>query len=46
MAITKSYNAMLFWWQRIIVNNAKVKGWELHAAHFTGQDLANVWLDQ
>ncbi|MEQ1649023.1 MAG: ABC transporter substrate-binding protein [Hyphomicrobiaceae bacterium] len=42
----QAYAAMLFWWQRIIVNNAKVKGWELHAAHFTGQDLSNVWLDQ
>ena len=30
---------MLFWWQRIVVMNKKVKGWELHASHFTGQDL-------
>jgi peptide/nickel transport system substrate-binding protein len=42
----QAYASMLFWWQRIIVNNAKVKGWELHAAHFTGQDLSDVWLDQ
>jgi peptide/nickel transport system substrate-binding protein len=42
----QAYASMLFWWQRIIVINAKVKGWELHAAHFTGQDLSNVWLDQ
>ena len=41
-----AYAAMLFWWQRIVVNNAKIKGWELHAAHFTGQDLQDVWLDQ
>jgi peptide/nickel transport system substrate-binding protein len=42
----QAYASMLFWWQRIIVNNAKIKGWELHAAHFTGQDLSDVWLDQ
>jgi peptide/nickel transport system substrate-binding protein len=45
-AITQSYSFMLYWWQRIIVMNKKVKGWELHASHFTGQDLSNVWLDQ
>jgi len=45
-AITQGYSFMLFWWQRIIVMNKKVKGWELHASHFTGQDLADVWLDQ
>jgi peptide/nickel transport system substrate-binding protein len=45
-AITQGYSFMLYWWQRIIVMNKKVKGWELHASHFTGQDLANVWLDQ
>jgi peptide/nickel transport system substrate-binding protein len=45
-AITQGYSTMLYWWQRIIVMNAKVKGWELHASHFTGQDLSDVWLDQ
>ncbi len=45
-AITQSYSMMLYWWQRIVVMNKKVKGWELHASHFTGQDLAGVWLDQ
>lgn len=45
-ALTQSYSMMLFWWQRIVVLNKKIKGWELHASHFTGQDLSNVWLDQ
>ncbi len=45
-ALTQSYSMMLYWWQRIVVMNKKVKGWELHASHFTGQDLANVWLDE
>ncbi|MFZ4806438.1 MAG: ABC transporter substrate-binding protein [Hyphomicrobiaceae bacterium] len=44
--IDQAYAGMLYWWQRIVVLNAKIKGWELHAAHFTGQDLSNVWLDQ
>jgi peptide/nickel transport system substrate-binding protein len=44
--IDQAYAGMLFWWQRIVVINSKIKGWELHAAHFTGQDLSNVWLDQ
>lgn len=44
--IDQAYGAMLFWWQRSIVFNSKIKGWELHAAHFTGQDLQDVWLDQ
>lgn len=45
-ALTQSYSTMIYWWQRIVVMNKKVKGWELHASHFTGQDLAGVWLDQ
>jgi peptide/nickel transport system substrate-binding protein len=44
--IDQAYAGMLYWWQRIVVLNSKIKGWELHAAHFTGQDLSNVWLDQ
>jgi peptide/nickel transport system substrate-binding protein len=45
-AITQGYSFILYWWQRIIVMNKNVRGWELHASHFTGQDLAGVWLDQ
>lgn len=44
--ITQANSAMLHWWQRIVTYNAKIKGWELHAAHFTGQDLTEVWLDR
>ncbi len=44
--LDQAYIGMLYWWQRSIVIHSKVKGWELHAAHFTGQDLQNVWLDQ
>jgi peptide/nickel transport system substrate-binding protein len=34
------------WWQRIIVNTVAVKGWTVHASHYTGQDLVDVWLDK
>ena len=44
--LDQAYAGMLYWWQRSIVINSKIKGWELHAAHFTGMDLQDVWLDQ
>ena len=46
IAITSANSAMLFWLQRIVVLNSKVKGWSLPASHFTGYELADVWLDQ
>jgi peptide/nickel transport system substrate-binding protein len=45
-ALTQAYSVPLLWWQRIIANHKKVKGWEHQANHFTGQDLVNVWLDE
>jgi peptide/nickel transport system substrate-binding protein len=44
--LTQAYSSPLLWWQRIIVLNKKIKGWENQANHFTGQDLVDVWLDQ
>jgi len=44
--LTQAYNIQLLWYQRIVANNKKVKGWELSASHFTGQNLVNVWLDE
>lgn len=44
--LTQAYNIPLLWYQRIVVNNAKVKGWELTPSHFTGQQLTDVWLDE
>jgi hypothetical protein len=35
---------MLFWWQRIVVYNKRVKGWQLTPSHYL--DLTQVWLDQ
>jgi len=45
-ALTQAYSFPVLWYQRIVVNNAKVKGWELPPSHFTGQTLVDVWLDQ
>jgi len=44
--LTQAYNVPLLWYQRIVVNNKKVKGWELPPSHFGGQSLVDVWLDQ
>ncbi len=44
--LAQAYNIPLLWYQRIVVNNKKVKGWELPPSHFGGQTLVDVWLDQ
>ena len=44
--LTEAYSFPVLWYQRIVVNNAKVKGWDLPPSHFTGQTLVDVWLDQ
>ena len=44
--LTQAYSFPVLWYQRIVVNNAKVKGWDLPPSHFTGQTLVDVWLDQ
>lgn len=45
-ALTQAYNVPLLWWQRIIVNNKKIKGWYMTPSHYLWQDLSTVWLDQ
>jgi peptide/nickel transport system substrate-binding protein len=44
--LVQAYSVPLLWYQRIVVNHKKVKGWELQPSHFTGQKLVGVWLDQ
>ena len=44
--LTQAYSFPLLWYQRIVVNNKKVKGWDLQPSHFAGQTLVDVWLDQ
>jgi len=45
-ALTQAYNIPLLWYQRIVVNHKKVKGWYVTPSHFTGQSLVDVWLDE
>jgi peptide/nickel transport system substrate-binding protein len=45
-ALTEAYAVPLFWWNRIVVTSAAVKGWHFTPSHYVGQDLAAVWLDR
>ena len=38
-ALTQAYNVPLLWWQRIIVNHKKIKGWYMTPSHYLWQDL-------
>ena len=46
LVLETAYNLPLLWYQRIVVNHRKVKGWELTPSHLTGQSLVDVWLDE
>ncbi len=46
LLLNEAYVLPLNWWERIIVLNKKVKGWNMSSSHFSGQDLIGVWLDQ
>ena len=46
LVLETAYNFPLLWYQRIVVNHKKVKGWELTPSHLTGQSLVDVWLDE
>lgn len=40
----ESYAVPILWWQRIVVMNARVRGWSMSPTHMIYQDLADVWL--
>ena len=44
--LNQAYNIPLLWYQRIVVYNSKIKGWDLTPSHSTGQQLTHVWLDE
>jgi len=44
--LTEAYSVPLLWWHRIIVNDAKLKGWNIPPSHYLDQSLVDVWLDQ
>ena len=46
LLLNEAYVIPINWWERIIVLNKKVKGWNMSSSHFSGQDLIGVWLDQ
>ena len=46
LALTQAHNVPLLWWQRIIVNHKKIKGWHMTPSHYLWQDLTTVWLDE
>jgi len=35
----------VLWWNRIIANSARLKGWSITPSHYLNQDLADVWLE-
>ncbi|MBV9521732.1 MAG: ABC transporter substrate-binding protein, partial [Alphaproteobacteria bacterium] len=35
----------LLWWNRIIANSSRLKGWAITPSHYLNQDLADVWLE-
>jgi peptide/nickel transport system substrate-binding protein len=45
-ALEKAYSVPILWWQRIIVNHKKIKGWNMTPSHYLDQDLVDVWLDE
>lgn len=40
----QAYQFHILWWQRIIPQWAKVKGWKITPSHYVNQDLRDVWL--
>ena len=43
--LSEAYTVPLLWWQRIVITNARIKGWQMSPSHLIGQDLEGVWLD-
>jgi peptide/nickel transport system substrate-binding protein len=38
------YYMTTLWWNRIVVNNSKVKAWNISPSHYINNQLDNVWL--
>lgn len=41
----QSYSVPLFWWNRILVLDSRVKGYEIMYSHMLNMDIADVWLE-
>ena len=44
-AMTEAYAVPILWWNRIIANSTRLKGWTITPSHYLNQDLADVWLE-
>jgi peptide/nickel transport system substrate-binding protein len=44
-ALTSANAVPILWWNRIIANSSRVKGWSITPSHYLNQDLAGVWLE-
>src|SRR5437660_4641940 len=42
-ALSTANTVPLLWWNRIVVNSEKFKGWNMSPSQYIGQDLADVW---
>lgn len=43
-ALHLAYTVPVLWWQRTVVMDRAVQGWQITPSHYLGQDLAEVWL--
>jgi peptide/nickel transport system substrate-binding protein len=43
-ALRLAYVVPVLWWQRAVVMDRNVRGWQVTPSHYLGQDLAQVWL--
>ncbi|HEY4253804.1 MAG TPA: ABC transporter substrate-binding protein [Roseomonas sp.] len=43
-AMEQAYLVPILWFQRIVVMNARVRGWSMSPTHMIYQDLADIWL--
>ena len=44
-AMSEAYSVPVLWWNRIIANSARLRGWSITPSHYLNQDLADVWLE-
>ena len=45
-ALSTANTVPLLWWNRIVVNSEKFKGWNMSPSQYIGQDLSDVWLEE
>ncbi|MBV8591703.1 MAG: ABC transporter substrate-binding protein, partial [Acetobacteraceae bacterium] len=44
-ALEQAYTVPILWWDRIVVTESNVRGWNMTPSHYIGQDLTDVWLE-